>query len=84
MAACSSAPRRSLPAFRPHPHPPPQTLASALATCVESGQARSVGVSNYSEVEVRETHRVLAERGVPLAVNQARLVLRALGAVGLW
>lgn len=61
---------------RVHPPPPspypPQTLAGALATAVESGLARSVGVSNYSEAELRETHRVLAERGVPLAVNQVQ------------
>ncbi|KAI7840283.1 hypothetical protein COHA_006065 [Chlorella ohadii] len=48
-----------------------QTLASSLAAAVDSGLAKSVGVSNYSEAEVRETHRVLAERGIPLAVNQA-------------
>lgn len=49
----------------------PQTLASSLAAAVDSGLTKSVGVSNYSEAEVRETHRVLAERGIPLAVNQA-------------
>lgn len=54
---------------------PLQTLASGLAAAVDSGLARSVGVSNYSEAEVRETHRVLAERGVPLAVNQVEFSL---------
>lgn len=52
-----------------------KTLAGSLATAVESGLARSVGVSNYSEAEVRETHRVLAERGIPLAVNQVEYSL---------
>lgn len=100
-----------------------RTLASSLATAVESGLTRTVGVSNYSgavrcgregaagsegsavahwgcaagcsslpafaghrgmrprelcvrscclpaEAQLRETHRVLAERGIPLAVNQ--------------
>lgn len=52
-----------------------QTLANALAAAVESGLARSAGVSNYSEAELRETYRVLAERGVPLAVNQVEFSL---------
>lgn len=45
-------------------------LAGALAAAVDSGLTRAVGVSNYSEAELRETHRVLAEAGVPLAINQ--------------
>ncbi|PRW59845.1 2,5-didehydrogluconate reductase [Chlorella sorokiniana] len=52
-----------------------KTLASSLAAAVDSGLAKSVGVSNYSEAEVRETHRVLAERGIPLAVNQVEFSL---------
>ena len=72
--------------------PTQQTLASSLAAAVDSGLAKSVGVSNYSEAEVRETHRVLAERGIPLAVNQvgrrsvgwaAVLVLINAAAVGM-
>ncbi len=47
-----------------------QTLANALGDAVDNGLARAVGVSNYSQTELRETHRVLAERGVQLAVNQ--------------
>lgn len=60
-----------------HTHFAAQTLASSLAAAVDSGLAKSVGVSNFSEAEMRETHRVLAERGIPLAVNQvgAALVL---------
>lgn len=49
---------------------PAQTLARGLAAAVDSGMTRAVGVSNYSEEELRETHRVLAEAGVPLALNQ--------------
>lgn len=52
-----------------------QTLASSLAAAVDSGLARHVGVSNYSEAEVRETHRVLAEAGLPLAANQVEFSL---------
>lgn len=52
-----------------------QTLARGLAAAVDSGMTRAVGVSNYSEEELRETHRVLAEAGVPLALNQVELSL---------
>ncbi|KAL4458461.1 hypothetical protein ABPG75_013326 [Micractinium tetrahymenae] len=52
-----------------------RTLANSLATAVESGLAKTVGVSNYSEAQLRETHRVLAERGVPLAANQVEFSL---------
>jgi aryl-alcohol dehydrogenase-like predicted oxidoreductase len=52
-----------------------KTLASSLAAAVDSTQARHVGVSNYSAQEVRETHRVLAERGIPLAANQVEFSL---------
>ena len=48
------------------------TLAGALEAAVGGGQARAVGVSNYSEAELRETHRILAERGIPLAVRARR------------
>ncbi|KAL4422152.1 hypothetical protein ABPG77_006841 [Micractinium sp. CCAP 211/92] len=52
-----------------------RTLANSLATAVESGLTKAVGVSNYSEAQLRETHRVLAERGIPLAVNQVEFSL---------
>jgi aryl-alcohol dehydrogenase-like predicted oxidoreductase len=45
-------------------------LADALAAVREAGLAQAVGVSNYSEREVRETHAALASRGIPLATNQ--------------
>jgi aryl-alcohol dehydrogenase-like predicted oxidoreductase len=52
-----------------------KTLAGALAAGVDSGKTKAVGVSNYSAAELRETHRVLAERGIPLAVNQVEYSL---------
>lgn len=51
------------------------TLMNALASEVERGRIASVGVSNYSEEQMREAHQLLARRGVPLAVNQVRYSL---------
>ena len=45
-------------------------LASALAAVREAGLVRAVGVSNYSEREVRAIHAALASHGIPLATNQ--------------
>jgi aryl-alcohol dehydrogenase-like predicted oxidoreductase len=50
-------------------------LMNALADEVEQGRVKSVGVSNYSAEQLRESHRLLARRGVPLAVNQMRYSL---------
>lgn len=50
-------------------------LMNALADEVEQGRIKSVGVSNYSAQQLREAHRLLARRGVPLAVNQMRYSL---------
>lgn len=52
-----------------------KTLMQALADEVEKGRIRSIGVSNYSAAQLREAHGYLAERGVPLAVNQVRYSL---------
>lgn len=43
---------------------------NALADEVKRGRIVSVGVSNYSAEQMREAHKILAARGVPLAVNQ--------------
>jgi aryl-alcohol dehydrogenase-like predicted oxidoreductase len=45
-------------------------MATALATVREAGLVLAVGVSNYSEREVRAIHAALASRGIPLATNQ--------------
>ena len=50
-------------------------LMNALADEVHQGRIKAVGVSNYSAEQLREAHRVLARRGVPLAVNQVRYSL---------
>ena len=47
-----------------------QVMADALAAAHQAGLVRAVGVSNYSEAEVRAIHAALAERGIPLATNQ--------------
>ncbi|WP_310485696.1 aldo/keto reductase [Chamaesiphon sp. VAR_48_metabat_403] len=50
-------------------------LMDALADEVEQGRVKAVGVSNYNAEQLREAHRLLARRGVPLAVNQMRYSL---------
>lgn len=52
-----------------------QTLMEALATEVKRGRILSVGVSNYSATQMQEAHDLLAQYGVPLAVNQVRYSL---------
>lgn len=41
-----------------------------LADCADKGLVKAVGVSNYSEKRLRNAHKALAERGVPLVSNQ--------------
>ncbi len=50
-------------------------LMDALADEVDQGRIKAVGVSNYSAEQLREAHKLLARRGVPLAVNQMRYSL---------
>jgi aryl-alcohol dehydrogenase-like predicted oxidoreductase len=45
-------------------------IAEALATVVDEGLTRAVGVSNYSSGEVEKVHAALAAHGVALASNQ--------------
>ena len=45
-------------------------IAEALATVVDAGLVRAVGVSNYSIKETTKIHRELRDRGLPLASNQ--------------
>lgn len=45
-------------------------MADALAAAVEAGLVQAVGVSNYSEREMRALHGELAKRRIPLATNQ--------------
>ena len=46
-----------------------------LASCVEQGLAKSVGVSNFNAKRLREAHEALGSRGVPLAANQVQYSL---------
>ena len=52
-----------------------ETLMNALADEVKQGRIQAVGISNYSEEQMREAHKILAARGVPLATNQVRYSL---------
>lgn len=50
-----------------------------LADCVDQGMTKAVGVSNFNARRVRAAHKLLENRGVPLASNQVQysLVYRA-------
>lgn len=50
-------------------------LMGRLADAVDAGKARAVGVSNFSEDQMREAHEALAARGIPLASNQVQYSL---------
>lgn len=52
-----------------------KALMNALADAVEQGKIGAIGVSNYSAKQMRQAHQLLAERGIPLAVNQVRYSL---------
>ncbi len=52
-----------------------KTLMNALADEVEQGRIKTIGVSNYSAKQMREAHSYLAQRGIPLAVNQVQYSL---------
>jgi aryl-alcohol dehydrogenase-like predicted oxidoreductase len=45
-------------------------IMGRLADAVKAGKVRYVGVSNYNEKQMRQAHRDLAKRGVPLVSNQ--------------
>lgn len=44
----------------------------AMADLVESGKVRAIGVSNFSEKQMRRAHKALERRGLPLASNQVK------------
>ncbi|MCL6436726.1 MAG: aldo/keto reductase [Leptolyngbyaceae cyanobacterium HOT.MB2.61] len=52
-----------------------RTLMNALADEVEKGRIEAIGISNYSAEKMRQAHKFLATRGIPLAVNQVRYSL---------
>ncbi len=55
------------------------TLMEALAEQVQLGRILTVGVSNYSATQMKQAHELLAQYGVPLAVNQVRYSLLTRG-----
>jgi aryl-alcohol dehydrogenase-like predicted oxidoreductase len=52
-----------------------RAMAAALAAPYRAGLVKAVGVSNYSESEMRAIHAALAEHGIPLATNQVEYSL---------
>ncbi len=54
-----------------------ETQMNAMADLAEVGKIRSVGVSNFSEKQMRQAHTALAKRGLPLASNQVHYSLLA-------
>ena len=50
-------------------------LMDRVADAVDAGKVKAVGVSNYSEKQMREAHAALARRGIPLASNQIQYSL---------
>ncbi len=50
-------------------------LMDRLADMVGAGKTRAVGVSNFSEEDMRAAHAALERRGVPLASNQVQYSL---------
>lgn len=59
----------------PLPLVSPETWMEMLAEAVAAGVIKSVGVSNYSETQMRDAHAALARRGIPLASNQVEYSL---------
>ena len=54
---------------------PARAVAAALAAPYRAGLVKAVGVSNYSEGEMRVIHGALAAEGIPLATNQVEYSL---------
>jgi len=62
-----------------------ETLMQALAEEVQRGRIGAVGGSNYTAEQMIQAHKLLAQWGVPLAVNQVRysLVTRQIETQGI-
>jgi aryl-alcohol dehydrogenase-like predicted oxidoreductase len=52
-----------------------RAMAGALAAARDAGLVKAVGVSNYSEREMRALHAELGRHGLPLATNQVEYSL---------
>jgi L-glyceraldehyde 3-phosphate reductase len=55
---------------RPDPSTPLEETMGALHTAVQSGKARYVGISSYSDARTAEAVQVLRELGTPLLISQ--------------
>lgn len=53
----------------------PEDEMNAMSELVQLGKIRSVGVSNFNVEQMRRAHKALAERDLPLAVNQVEYSL---------
>lgn len=53
----------------------PEDEMNAMSELVQLGKIRSVGVSNFNVEQMRRAHKTLAERDLPLAVNQVEYSL---------
>ncbi len=70
----------------PFPIIPIEMLMDILADAVDAGKVRYIGVSNYSEAQMRRAHAALAGRGLPLVSNQVEysLLHRTPEVNGVW
>ncbi|MBU6279726.1 MAG: L-glyceraldehyde 3-phosphate reductase [Actinomycetales bacterium] len=55
---------------RPDPETPLEESMGALATAVNSGKARYVGISSYSPSRTERAASILADMGIPLLIHQ--------------
>ncbi len=52
-----------------------KTQMNEMISLVQSNKIQSIGVSNFSEDQMREAHEVLEKHGIPLAANQVHYSL---------
>ena len=71
---------------QPLPFIPIEMLMDILADAVQAGKIRTIGVSNYSEAQMRRAHAALVKRSLPLVSNQVEysLLQRAPEVNGVW
>jgi len=60
---------------RPYSFSSPEAEMNAMADLVRAGKIRSIGVSNFSALQMRRAYDALAKRGLPLASNQVQYSL---------
>jgi aryl-alcohol dehydrogenase-like predicted oxidoreductase len=60
---------------RPFALSPIETQMDVMTGMVKDGKIRSIGISQFSEVQMRRAAKALAKHGLPLASNQVRFSL---------